>query len=294
MRNSLLMLMPYFGRWPEWIELFVETCKANATVEWLFVTDCGEPENRAENVRFVHTSFAQYKARVSGRLGITFDPPDPYKLCDLRPFLGEIHQDEIGGSAFFGYGDIDVFYGDIRRFYTDELLEACDVLSTHPERLSGHFAVLRNTAEIRGAYSSIPGWQRLLEESGCVGLDEGAFSRLFLKRTGEHGLRTCFIERHSTVLSARGWHDGTVNYPDEWYWRNGHLTNDKDGAREFLYLHCMRWQSARWINDPPLPGEAAWVGQVPIVRVDWRRAAAEGFSISRCGILPIEQPGSSR
>ena len=39
-------------------------------------------------------------------------------------------------------------------------------------------------------------------------------------------------ERHSTVLSTRGWHDGTMNYPKRRFWRRGRLTNERDGERE--------------------------------------------------------------
>ncbi len=49
----------------------------------------------------------------------------------------------------------------------------------------------------------------------------------------------------------------------------------------------MRWQSDRWISEPPAPGEAAWLGRERLVDVDWRHAAAEGFSISQEGFTPI-------
>ena len=55
-REWLIMLMPYFGRWPEWINLFIESCRWNPDVRWRFYTDCGEPENKADNVDYVHLS----------------------------------------------------------------------------------------------------------------------------------------------------------------------------------------------------------------------------------------------
>jgi hypothetical protein len=32
MREWLIMLMPYFGRWPDWMNLFIESCKLNPDV----------------------------------------------------------------------------------------------------------------------------------------------------------------------------------------------------------------------------------------------------------------------
>jgi hypothetical protein len=278
------MLCFYFGRWPAWINFFVESCKWNPDIRWRIYTDCGEPENCASNIDYVHISFDDYKALARNRLGIKFDPVHPYKLCDLGPCLGFIHERDIVSYPCFGYGDIDVVYGRIASFY-DNALRELDVVSTHPERLSGHFAVLRNTPALRRAFERVPNYRALLELPHQTGWDEAQFSEVFLSSATE---RTLFVERYSTVLSKRGWHDGTMNYPQRWFWRRGRLTNDRDGGREFLYLHFMRWQSAHWINDPPEPGEAAWIGR-DIVHMDWRCAAEDGFCISVDGFTPIER-----
>lgn len=280
----LVMLCPYFGRWPKWIDFFVESCKWNPSVQWRIYTDCGAPENHADNIDFVPISFDDYKVLVRERLKIAFDPAQPYKLCDLKPALGAIHEHDIADYPFFGYCDIDVIYGDISRFYSKEKFANFDVISTHPERLSGHFAVLRNTSALRHAFEWIPDYRGMLEAQQVVGMDESGFSEIFLNSSKE---RTLFVERHSTVLCWRGWHDATMNYPQRWFWRCGQLTNERDGERQFLYLHFMRWQSARWINDPPHPGEAAWVGR-EIVHTDWHTAHSEGFCISPVGFTPID------
>ena len=187
MNQELIILIPYFGQWPEWINLFVESCKWNPDVRWSFYTDCGQPENSAENVDYVHLGFDDYKALARERLDIKFDPPDPYKLCDLRPCLGQILKREIAGYRFFGYGDIDVIYGNIRRFYTDEVLAQSNAISAHPERLSGHFLVLRNTEAIRRAYERIPNYRDLLAEPRNMNMDEGSFTKIF--RSSKSDLR---------------------------------------------------------------------------------------------------------
>ena len=279
----LIVLCPYFGRWPVWMNFFVESCKSNPDVHWRFYSDCGEPQNRADNIDYVSMSFADYKQLVRRRLGIAFDPPDPYKLCDLRPALGFLHELDTAGCRFFAYGDIDVIYGNISAFYGADQLAEFDVISTHQDRLSGHFTLLRNTPEMRRAFERIPDYRALLDVPDYVGVDEGHFAGVF-PRSGPE--RLLFRERHSTILSTRRWHDGTMNYPQRWFWKGGRLTNDRDGGREFLYLHFMRWQSGRWINNPAVPGEAAWVGR-DIIGMDWRSAVGEGFCISAEGFTPI-------
>lgn len=295
-RHWLIMLIPYFGKWPEWINLFVESCKWNPSVCWRFYTDCGEPENRADNVEIVNVTFDDYKALASERLGIRFNPPDPYKLCDLRPCLAYMHAQDIAPFPFFAFGDIDVVYGDIRKFYTDELLERWDVLSTHNDIISGHFAVFRNTPRLAKAFRRIPNYHSLLERPDYAGMDENPFGSLFKTRTGFRGIldslvpgrpRALFVERYSTVLSKRGWHDGTMNYPQRWFWRRGKLTNEIDGDREFLYLHFMRWKSDRYSAASSAPGQGAWLTLPRLMNVDWRRAVVDGFCISPQGFSSI-------
>ena len=55
-------------------------------------SDCGQPKNYASNVEIVPISFAEYKTLVSDRLCIVFNPTNPFKLCDLRPCLGWLHE----------------------------------------------------------------------------------------------------------------------------------------------------------------------------------------------------------
>jgi hypothetical protein len=281
---SLAIIIPYFGCWPAWIEFFIETCKWNPGIRWLLYTDCGMPENRADNVRIRHISFADYKALARRRVGITADPDLPYKLCDLRPALGQIHADDIAGFDFFGYGDLDVFYGHIRGLYTDALLNAHDVISTHVDIVSGHFAVLRNTDKLRRAYELIPAFDHWMQKPEYFRVDDREFRRLFEPGGALAGLRTCFVERYTTILSPRGWHDGTMNYPLRWFWKKGRLTNAADGERNFLYLHVMRWQSLRHAGASLTPTEGAWTRLDQIVKLDWRRARQDGFCISPDGI----------
>src|SRR5262245_47062891 len=78
MNYWLIMLIPYFGRWPAWINLFVASCKANPRIRWRFYTNCGEPENKSPNVDYVHISFEDYNELVSDYLGLAFKSLNPF------------------------------------------------------------------------------------------------------------------------------------------------------------------------------------------------------------------------
>lgn len=85
---SILKIIPYFGKWPEWIDFYLESCRHNPDINWLFYTDCARPATAPANVQFIEISFEDYKQLISTRLRIDFNPTHPYKLCDLKPAMG--------------------------------------------------------------------------------------------------------------------------------------------------------------------------------------------------------------
>lgn len=295
------MLVPYFGKWPAWINFLIESCKRNGNIDWYFITDCDPPENTGKNIHFIEFSFDDYSTFVSKSLKIDFKPDSAYKCCDIKPCVGFLHATLIEGYDFFGFCDIDVIFGNIAKTYTDELLSRSNVLSTHPHVISGHFTLLRNTKRYREAFRAIQGWEHLLERPYHIALDENRFTRVFLGKSrlrfaanhlpwiNPYWRRRVFVERYSTILAPWPWHDGRLEHPMMWHWKDGTLTNERDGDREFLYLHFMNLKSSRYLPKSRLMDKAPWEGIADIVSMDWRRAASEGFAVSPRGIHPIQQ-----
>lgn len=273
---TICFVIPYFGRWPFWFEFFLESCRRNATINWLIFTDCEIPDSGPQNVRFVPIAYADYCALVSSKLGITFRPDKAYKLCDIKPALGAVHEAELSKYDFWAFGDIDVVYGDLRAYFTARRLSRKDLFATHARRISGHLCLLRNTSLMRNAFRSIPNWQARYEDQCHHALDEGAFSRLFIRhKNWPEPLRRfaarfnpwarCseFIETHSTYTLHD---DGRRVVPDAWFYRDGCLTNSELGAQALPYLHFMVWKNEAWKGVPPqallggagLPAAGTW------------------------------------
>ena len=300
-KYSIIKIIPYFGTWPEWMDFYIESCKANADIDWLFFTDCPEPDNKAPNVRYINISFDDYKKMVSKKLNINFNPFSPYKLCDLKPAYGFIHQDEIKAYDFFAFGDNDIIYGDLRQFITDEILDKYDVISTHENRISGHFALFRNNDMLRNAFRRIPDWQKHLENGNHLALDESKFSKVFVSHK-KHPLflrklwalfdpyqrKVLFKEQFSTILSPQPWWNGSMTHPQKWFWNKGCLTNDLDGKREFMYLHFMNWKSNKWLPKEHRSEPSAWMTLNSIINIDYHQAAKNGFQISATGFSAID------
>lgn len=286
---SILMILTWFGAWPGWLRFFLESCRRNPTIDWAIWTDQSAPHDLPPNVRVSTMSFDAYRDLVARRLGLTPRWRDPYKLCDLKPALGWIHRDVSAPYDYWGFGDLDVIYGDIRAIYDPRTLDH-DVISSHEDIVAGHFSLLRNSERMTRAFERIPRWRDMLARDSHVSFDEQVFSRLFILHKGLRNLTRfvtpylgggLFVERHSTDLPPRLWIDGTRNYPRRWFWRDGKLTAEGAGAREFLYLHFSHWQSDRWTPD----GRAAWKALEKLDRCPPGRLDA--FSISAEGFLPL-------
>lgn len=288
MSQSIAILIPFFGPWPEWINFWVETCRANPTIDWILFGDSEPPKNRAPNVRHVRMSFDEYLALLSDRLDTKVGIQAPYKLCDIRPALGLIHANLIEGYDFFGFGDLDVFYGNIRATYDDASLRDYDVLSSHPDRLSGHFSILRNREDVVTAFSRAPGWKEAARRADYLNFDERGLHTLL------KGKRRLFGSRETSIRGLFREAYSTPGATDEmrWFWQDGTLTNEFYPQHQFMYLHVMSWHNNRWFGSQPhvQPGAPApWTQLSRVVQMDWRDARKSGFMISPKGIQPIER-----
>lgn len=271
-KSSIAFLIPYFGKWPDWIELYIVSIERNPTIDFHFITDCDTTITNAKNIIFYPTTFEEYVENAQKKLSVPINIPNPYKICDLRPFFGIIHADIINGYDFFGWTDVDLLFGDIRSFYTNEILANHDVLSSHAIRLAGHCALLRNTPKYRTLGYKVYNWKEMLNNPNFVGIDEhgmtNALCMTFWDRLSEKlnmpwittlfsGCRKqkmkryYFVEQYSTPFTPIPWLDGSLNseQPDEWYYKQGKITNIRDGERTFMYLHFMNFKSSTWRND---------------------------------------------
>jgi hypothetical protein len=272
-KNKIALLVPYFGKFPEWSPLFFETVRRNDSIDFKFYTDCDSSSyDHISNLSFQKMSFEDYISLARNTANIDFTPANAYKICDLRPLFPLIHYEDIKDYDFYGWTDMDILFGDIRNFYTEELLHCFDVLSTHSVRVSGHFALFRNTKANRNLYKKIYKWKEALQNPNFIGIDEhgitNALTMTFIDRLNEKmnwsidnfftrwlkkrkTRKLYMVEQYSTPFTVIPWLDGTVNseQPDVWYYKDGVVTNSRDGERKFMYLHFMNFKSSHWRHD---------------------------------------------
>ena len=170
-RNKIGIIIPYFGVFPKWMSLFVETCKFNNFIDFHIFSD-NEYDFIASNIIYHKLSFSDYCNIVSSCLSIDFHPQSPYKLCGIRPFYGIIHKDVLNQYVFWGFCDLDIILGNLKLYFSDANLSKYDIISTDWDRVSGPLCLIRNSDYYNNVGFRIPNWKEKLLSNSFIPLDE--------------------------------------------------------------------------------------------------------------------------
>ena len=243
MARSVLLINTWFGPYPRWMPAFLQSCAANPDVDWLLFTDHRPPAVALPNVRFERLTLDGLNALATEKLGAPVRK-EGYSQVDLKPAYGAIFEDFIGDHDFWGHCDLDVMWGRIRRFVTDELLERHAILSSRKHATSGHFTIFRNTPEVNGVFRNVPGWEQMLAEPKLHAFDESKISR-HLRAELERGALPFSIHWPEQIVvdspELRG-------QPHGWHWQDGRILDAQ--GREHFYVHFGEWKHG--FTSPPL------------------------------------------
>lgn len=149
----------FFGELPWYFRFFQQSCGANPTVDFIFFTDNQPNRDTPPNLQFHYFTLPDFNRLATQQLGFTIDIQKGYKVCDLRPAFGVIFADYLTGYDWWGYTDIDIIFGRIREFMTEELLEHYDVVSVKDEYPTGYFMLLKNSPEVNKLYTRSKDYQ---------------------------------------------------------------------------------------------------------------------------------------
>ena len=167
-----IMLCPYFGEFPPWFDLFIadfnQTMKPQG-YEWLLDTD-----------------LPSFKRRVKEKLGIEYPGiRGSGKVHDYRCALGLLYEEELKGFNYWGTMDFDMCFGQVNKWFPDEMISQYDLVSNHDTYISGPFSLYKNTTEINKLFLKAFDWKQYLIYPESNAWVEGEFSRL-LECSGLH------------------------------------------------------------------------------------------------------------
>lgn len=143
--HSIALLTCWYGEYPWYFPYFIKSCIHNPTIDFIIVTDNKEViPNKPSNVIIICKTLEKLKEEASRKLGFDLNFDNAYKFCDFKPAFGLFFEDIFEKYDFWGHGDIDMVYGDIRGFMTSEILNTYDIISAHQNFITGTFCLYRN------------------------------------------------------------------------------------------------------------------------------------------------------
>lgn len=243
--KSIGYIVPYFGKLPGNMPLWLLSCSYNPTVDWIVITDDKTEYNYPPNVKVKYCSFEDIKNRIQQNFDITVEISTPWTLALFKPAYGEIFAEELKEYDFWGHCDVDVLWGNIRKFITDDILNTYDKIG-----FQGHSLLYRNSPEVNSRYKTIIDGAVSYREvfSGRVkySFDENGMDEIYnhLNIPYYREINFAHMRKYAYGLSV-GFLPKSEEYKNEhqiFSWKNGELirhyiADNKIFTEEFMYIH---------------------------------------------------------
>lgn len=169
--KKCLFIVPYFGKLPNTFPMFLKSCLINKDFNWLIITDDKTEYNYPQNVTRINMTFKQVIKLFEKKLGMKIVLNNPIKLCDFKPIYGMAFEKYLKDYSFWGNCDLDLVFGKLNHFVTDEMLKKYDKIFE-----LGHLILYKNTKSINFLFKEkINGeywYKRAFRTSEICGFDE--------------------------------------------------------------------------------------------------------------------------
>lgn len=140
--KKCVIILPYFGKFNNYFQLFLRSCGYNKSYTFLIFTDNESVYDYPDNVKKIAMTLNDFKKNVEKKIGFRPCIPDAYKLCDFKPAYGLLFEEYIKGYEYWGHCDCDLIFGDLEKSLNPLLERDFDKIFA-----AGHLTIYRNTYE---------------------------------------------------------------------------------------------------------------------------------------------------
>lgn len=261
-KKSIAIIICYIGKLPWYFDYFAHSCKYNPSIDFFIVTDDTDYSKPVSaNVRFIYKTLSEINQLAKEKLELPVQITTGYKLCDFKPTYGILFSELLKGYDFWGHGDIDVIYGDIREFITTEVLEKNDLVSVRHDYVTGHFTLFRNINKMNELFKLSRDFRKVLvsERNFCFDETNYTFEAFTLGISYEnipsevesmtHLVRKLEREKYLTAYFDFHIVEGT---PGKMIWNKGKLIYRN--KYEFMMYHLIKFKTV-YISKKKCAGE---------------------------------------
>lgn len=238
---SIALLVGHFGSFPWYLAYFILSCKYNPSVDFYIITDNTELiPDKPDNVKIVYQTLNTFKNNASQKLGFNVGIINSNnKVADFKPAFSFLFPEITASYDFWGYTELDIIFGNIRNFMSDDILENHDVISGRHDGIYSKFCLFKNSRKTQILFMQSRDYQQFFSRpqkfyfDGCnVLLDEDDqysiidFSESLQSMTfvvnkaatnGEIKVYFDFLGLAGLTISDNGiyWKKGVLNYKNE-------------------------------------------------------------------------------
>lgn len=243
---KVAIFIPYFtplsGGLPNYFEYWQKSAAANDKIDFYIPSNVdGGQYVQYHNIHFITMDVNEFWDKIQALLGFDI-VRGYYKIAEYKPLWGLLFKDILNDYDYWGYGDLDLIYGDILKFIQPFLDRGEEVIGKW-----GHFRLIKNTDKLR----MLP-FENARQIKHPLNMKE-AFSTEFCCYWDEilgMGLR-CYqaginvVSLNPIIADVSQYYRYfSIEKHGKWgfSWNQGNLTgyNDKDERAEFLYAHFQK------------------------------------------------------
>lgn len=244
-----IFIIPYFGKFNNYFQLFLNSCKQNNQTNFLILTDDTTAFDYPQNVTVIYTSLEEISTRAESALHRPIHINRAYKLCDFKAIYGILFADLIQDYDYWGYCDTDLIFGNF-----DGMIEKIFEQDYDKIFFLGHCTLVRNSKEINQLLLSNRNFlEKLTDVDNNYSLDEefnGSINTILLNKEK----RVCLEELEANTYTKTSnfyltkWNNSFQKYEIikrknhvfvreekglfEYFIENGQLIK-----KEYLYMH---------------------------------------------------------
>jgi hypothetical protein len=179
---KIAFVLTYFGKCP-WIEKYISNCNGiGGRWHWKIFTDINVKSQG--NVEVIPMTLEQFAERVNAKFYrhpnyfFRHNGTPSFNVFGFFPAYGYMFDDYLKGFDFWGHTNLDVVYGRLDEFITDEFLSNCDIFGNDKDAINGIFSLYRNIYPVNNLFRQVFGWEKIYSDAGWYGFDEREFSSI--------------------------------------------------------------------------------------------------------------------
>ena len=241
--SKICIISVYTGKLPDTYPLWLKSVKWNSSIDFLIVTDA-EVDDLPANVRVAKMSLKDIKNLAEQQLGMEIALEHPMKLCDYRPAFGVIFSQYLEGYDYWGSCDMDLIFGDLKKFFTRYELYKYDKFLHQ-----GHLALYRNNSTINSAFK-MPGsyysYKQVFTSNASFVFDEfNRINSIFYHNKLPIFDKTIFANINQSFTkfkccNLRNYRKQLFYYDSGRVFRAFFDWNGKVQHQEFIYIHLLK------------------------------------------------------